>query len=382
MSSSWYVDWVPYSSNSALFDFKRGDLPVKYISKDVYESVGRVFFVCRSDGIVIFEIYWVDSEPEDYRDRIGIAQEVSYGLKTWLGHHHVFSSNPATRRNFPSITVSPVEIVPAIGVVGRDGVVSTQNLTPDNAAVLAKDDEALARVQARNITGSQREDRTAIFLLRKQYARIPDKALQVKQFMRDQPVADIPILRSIRRYGWLPTVVFFVMTMNIVAMYKAFATLGVTPYPCSKDKKGCLQAVKIDNIDRFVDSLVPLVPYATMACVFVVFILTVSMKRRKVLKALGKARSYLRYGDIYNGILQNIQFGNGAKVRGVGGFSSIITIVGDMIELEEKKRRQTVMLLLPFFVLSLSSIMFDIDKQFPGLRNALAMLNHFLGIIR
>ncbi len=106
------------------------------------------------------------------------------------------------------------------------------------------------------------------------------------------------------------------------------------------------------------------------------------MKRRKVLKALGKARSYLRYGDIYNGILQNIQFGNGAKVRGVGGFSSIITIVGDMIELEEKKRRQTVMLLLPFFVLSLSSIMFDIDKQFPGLRNALAMLNHFLGIIR
>lgn len=102
------------------------------------------------------------------------------------------------------------------------------------------------------------------------------------------------------------------------------------------------ELIDVFRVDKFLNNLIANIFTVLPVVIVILFTLEVSMKRRKVLQILYRAKGIMQFGSIYNGTVQNIirHTGSNEHTRGAAclSFDSARSIIEDKIELEKRKR--------------------------------------------
>ena len=138
--------------------------------------------------------------------------------------------------------------------------------------------------------------------------------------------------------------------------------------------------ISLETIDKFWNGfLIGLLPASAMAV-----ILEISIKRRKILKALRRTKGYLLYGSVLSSIIQSmIENSNvNGKFRQCGSFDIGINVIEDIISIEEKKRNQTYFWILAILLMSFGKFYEVLKSYFPDIDNVIPLLEIISGIIQ
>lgn len=360
--SNFYLDWVPYSVNSAVDEYRSGYLPICRLKRCDQELIVIIYYVCRSDGILFFEIEWNKNAPTSALDRIGIAHDASREIKEAVGHQHVFNTDIRQQNpSFPTISVSPIELdeiitIPATGSNKEQKI----KLSRETMEEIAKNDSNLYRIEFAQISNKERHDRTAIFLIRKQYAQTISKALRIRDIIRNKTT-----ILNFKLFDWkLPTIVYSAFVVFFL-LYRAYQR-GIY----EKD----IDAISLAGMKELAIEALNISCTAIIFLMITIYILTISIKRRKILKALVKSRVYLRYGDLFNSIVSKLRGYEASGNREPVGFSHTISIIGEIVELEEKKRKQTQITIAAIGIPCVTYLLIKYNLLSDGLINTLKIL--------
>ena len=163
-----FVDWRPVSTVPYMSRIMReGDWQaIKITGSSVFGSRGdfddieiHCRFVCRADGLILFNIA---SPTNSRRTAIAIARSAAYRIKELCGHHHVFDA-PDWRSYDTDLTIQPV-LCKEMSIL-------------DLAALkaLAMDTDALKTLPARSATTGAVSQTPALLTLKQFYSRLFDR---------------------------------------------------------------------------------------------------------------------------------------------------------------------------------------------------------------
>lgn len=348
----YYLDWCPRSSSGALRSTVSRDVSLKTLSDFLsrYDALSEaeklidsdIIYAIRPDGLFIFCVNWVsaiesDSEA-DVRRRILIANIISSIIKEANSHFHIFDKDGISERfkhehpSYTAIVIDPVELYEFYPNGGLGQILSNdQELCDLNAAPLGE-----RRASAES----------ALVYLRSQFAQCFDNACMIKFKIQNynlQPkFFDKPIYPY--KHGFYVSIYLIFLFSEI--LMEGYERIKVEFQEDSIATHFSMKEIADFFWDRAFALMIPLL--------IIVYIASVSLKRRKILKVLSKTKGFLLFGNIFSDIIINIFDKCDDGRKHISKFDDSINIIDSMIYLEEKKRMQTQFTLGILFIISFS----------------------------
>lgn len=321
---TYYFDWCPRPTGSVCSRVQSGTLSVEDLNKDAHikAAISSVVFHCRNDGVTLFSIEWSDKKFEKLSGlRISIAHTVSHLIKTKAGHKHVYNRKMHDypfEHQFPTISVDPVEL-------SKENQINESNLGD-----IIKSDQKMSVLVADSFK-RKGEKLFAILLLRNQYAKLFEKSRGVREVIYN------------KQFSIWKLFSFVLLISFIYSLLQAWTDVTESQISIT---------IQVSDFLEFVSRFWNVFSFAMMAFLFFVFVQEISIKRRKILKALNRARGYLLYGCIYDSIIQEIMNNSNSASkkkfeRPVTSYETAIEIIDDHIALEKRKRYQAISYIVP-----------------------------------
>ena len=377
-----YLDWVPCATNAVSVSIVQGEIDpddILRITKSERDAIDQIIFLHRNDGLLLFCVNWkMISYPSSTAIRLGIAHEISFAIKSKVGHHHVFNTERDGRpklKPFPTITVNPIEL--------------DDHVRSDDYSKF-RSDEFILSLQSKDLfpDNNKTRSRIAVFVLRSQYARVFEKAKNVQWLLRQQRLVSTalseyfelhqPMLfkfcsnfkfMNVRRYDWFWVIVLFAVSAGIVFLLEI------------------LLLTSLDSGDNYIisrkvfeRSFRERMQLGVFVVAILLYIQQISLKRRKILQALSRARGYLLHGDIFNEIIgEMLPKANAGHLHQPMSFSGSIKIIDEIMNLEKAKRSQAQFILISMALIG-SHQFTGLIKKFPPIDSVISIYNLITGL--
>ncbi len=328
----------------------------------------------RVDGLILIE---VDFKKVDLSDdlRVEVATQVSARIKSraseidrnrnaglirdertpWLKE----------RLSFPKISVQPVKILAksfdADKVFAADG--DMLSLFSDNARV--------ANLLAKPLGSRLTEPTSALFLLRRQFARNYERASAVKRLITEQHYP--AILGKLRIHDYKPYLILYVLCSVILAFSLLWTRITEADGIYSFDTK---------ELSLFLGAVFKNLLTLAIPFVAIVYFFVIVRKRRKTLKAIDKAVGVLTAGDIYclvvHRIIETVPSAELEKIKALpkgtkaeplcsdpGGFAGARGLLEEMRRIELEKLHSNKLKLFIIFVVALGPTLGLLKEKYP-----------------
>lgn len=360
---SCYLDWCPRATSGLLKNVYIDEIDLSSIFANElgeFPFENKISYSIRTDGIFIFQISWNYENfdvPDKYSNRLLWAHIISGLIKEKEGHNHFFDSDRISERlrkykeGISPISVDPIELLAEESF--------------ENYSVSLDDDFKVCCIKGANLGEVLTQPASALLLLRSQYVKCFDRFYAMRNHIQKTRFP-FKYFRKFEIYSARNYIYIMFILIPLLMAQNIISRLSFSSGEISVNA----QFVHENLFETFWDTLAGLsIPFCIL-----IYIVVVSLKRRKILKLVFKTKGFLRFGNIYNKSIRSIFEKCDNQYKHSSDFDDCIAIIEEIELIERRKRTQAQLTISSVFILSFSRFKGVLEGFYPNIDEILPFL--------